>query len=140
MAVQVWASNTDPQPQAAQYMASVLDSLGYKATVKYQSGATVKYQDVLIKDNAFRIGDSKFTVARAGVAQVKTVITNPANGAVVGSAPRALDLYVLLDGHTIHYATVGPGGFEVIAEGTGEQVRVELIDGGSVWYAVEVPA
>ena len=34
MAVQVWASNTDPQPQAAQYMASVLDSLGYKATVK----------------------------------------------------------------------------------------------------------
>ncbi|MCW3066353.1 MAG: hypothetical protein JWN32_3525, partial [Solirubrobacterales bacterium] len=34
MAVQVWASNTDPQPKAAQYMASVLDSLGYKATVK----------------------------------------------------------------------------------------------------------
>jgi peptide/nickel transport system substrate-binding protein len=34
MAVQVWASNTDPQPAAAQYMASVLDSLGYKATVK----------------------------------------------------------------------------------------------------------
>ncbi|HEX5195562.1 MAG TPA: ABC transporter substrate-binding protein [Solirubrobacteraceae bacterium] len=34
MAVQVWASNTDPQPAAAQYMASVLNSLGYKATVK----------------------------------------------------------------------------------------------------------
>jgi peptide/nickel transport system substrate-binding protein len=34
MAVQVWASNTDPQPKAAQYLASVLDSLGYKATVK----------------------------------------------------------------------------------------------------------
>ncbi len=34
MTVQVWASNTDPQPKAAQYMASVLDSLGYKATVK----------------------------------------------------------------------------------------------------------
>jgi peptide/nickel transport system substrate-binding protein len=34
MAVQVWASNTDPQPKAAQYMASVLNSLGYKATVK----------------------------------------------------------------------------------------------------------
>jgi peptide/nickel transport system substrate-binding protein len=34
MAVQVWASETDPQPAAAQYMASVLDSLGYQATVK----------------------------------------------------------------------------------------------------------
>jgi peptide/nickel transport system substrate-binding protein len=34
MAVQVWASNTDPQPKAAEYMASVLSSLGYKATVK----------------------------------------------------------------------------------------------------------
>jgi peptide/nickel transport system substrate-binding protein len=34
MSVQVWASNTVPQPEAAQYMASVLDSLGYKATVK----------------------------------------------------------------------------------------------------------
>jgi peptide/nickel transport system substrate-binding protein len=32
--VQVWASNTDPQPKVAQYMASVLTSLGYKATVK----------------------------------------------------------------------------------------------------------
>ena len=32
--IQVWASNTDPQPKAAQYLASVLDSLGYHATVK----------------------------------------------------------------------------------------------------------
>ena len=37
MAVEVWASSTDPQPQAAQYMASVLNSLGYKATVKTMS-------------------------------------------------------------------------------------------------------
>jgi peptide/nickel transport system substrate-binding protein len=34
MAVQVWSHATDPVPKAAQYMASVLDSLGYKATVK----------------------------------------------------------------------------------------------------------
>ena len=34
MSVAVWAPNTDPYPAAAQYMASVLDSLGYKATVK----------------------------------------------------------------------------------------------------------
>jgi hypothetical protein len=54
---------------------------GFRAKAKYQSGSTTKYQDVLIKDNAFRIGDSKFTVTRAGVAQVKTVMTSPATGA-----------------------------------------------------------
>ena len=34
MAVQVWSHSDAPAPQAAQYVASVLDSLGYKATVK----------------------------------------------------------------------------------------------------------
>jgi peptide/nickel transport system substrate-binding protein len=34
MAVQVWSHSDSPAPQAAQYIASVLDSLGYKATVK----------------------------------------------------------------------------------------------------------
>ncbi len=64
-------------------------------------------------------------------------------GAVVGSAGRPLELYVLLDGHTVHYATVEPSAegrpFEVVAEGAGKEVRVELVDGGSVWYAVELP-
>ncbi len=53
---------------------------GFRAKVKYQSGSTTKYQDVLIKDSSFRIGDSKFTLTRAGVAQVKTVVTNAATG------------------------------------------------------------
>lgn len=53
---------------------------GFRARVKYQSGATVKYQDVLIRDNSFRVGDSKFVLTRPGVAQVKTVVTNPADG------------------------------------------------------------
>jgi hypothetical protein len=56
---------------------------GFRAKVRYQSGPTVKYQDVLIKDNAFRIGDSKFTLARAGVAQIKTVVTSPVDGSRV---------------------------------------------------------
>lgn len=56
---------------------------GFRAKVKYQSGSIVKYQDVLIKDRAFRIGDSKFTLTRAGVAQIKTVETNAANGSRV---------------------------------------------------------
>lgn len=54
---------------------------GFRAKVRYQSGATVKYQDVLIKDNAFKFGDSKFTLTKAGTAQIKTVMTNAATGA-----------------------------------------------------------
>jgi hypothetical protein len=49
---------------------------GFRATAKYESGGTVKYQDVLIRDNSFRIGDSKFTLTKAGVAQIKTVMTS----------------------------------------------------------------
>lgn len=59
----------------------VSNVVGFRAKVRYQSGSTLKFQDVLIKDNAFRFGDSKFTLTRAGVAQVKTVMTNPATGA-----------------------------------------------------------
>jgi hypothetical protein len=62
-------------------------------------------------------------------------------GSVIGSAGRPLELYVLLDGRTVHYATLEPSaegnGFETIVEGSGRQVRVELVDGGSVWYTVE---
>jgi len=45
MAIQVWASGTTPQPEAAQYMASVLNSLGYRATVKTLS-ESVYYETV----------------------------------------------------------------------------------------------
>ncbi len=60
---------------------TISDVSGFRAKVKYQSDSTVKYQDVLIKDNAFRVGDSKFTVTKIGTAQVKTVVTDPASGA-----------------------------------------------------------
>ena len=63
------------------FTVAISDVIGFRAKVKYQSGSTVKYQEVLIRDNAFRIGDSKFTLVRSGVAQMKTVMTNPANGA-----------------------------------------------------------
>ncbi len=53
---------------------------GFRAKVRYQSGNVAKYQDVLIKDNSFRVGDAKFTLTREGVAQVKAVVTNPATG------------------------------------------------------------
>lgn len=53
---------------------------GFRAKVKYESGAVTKYQDILIKDNAFRVGDSKFTLQANGRAQVKTVLTNANTG------------------------------------------------------------
>ena len=53
---------------------------GFRAQVKYQSGSTVQYQSVLIKDSSFRIGDTKFTLASAGNAQIKTAITDPVTG------------------------------------------------------------
>jgi hypothetical protein len=53
---------------------------GFRAQVKYQSGSTVQYQSVLIKDNSFRIGDTKFTLGSAGAALVGTVITDPVTG------------------------------------------------------------
>jgi hypothetical protein len=59
---------------------------GFHAKVQYQSAGTNKYQDVLIKDSSFRVGDTKFTLAtagtatKAGTAQIKNVITDPATG------------------------------------------------------------
>lgn len=53
----------------------VSNVVGFRAKARYQSGATVKYQDVLIRDNSFKIGDSKFTLTKQGTAQIKTVMT-----------------------------------------------------------------
>lgn len=58
----------------------VSNVIGFRAKVRYQSGGTVKYQDVLIRDNSFRVADSKFTLTKIGTAQVKTVLTNAATG------------------------------------------------------------
>ena len=59
---------------------TVSNVTGFRAKVQYQSGGTSKFQEVLIKDNAFKIGDSKFTVTKIGTAQVKTVVIDPASG------------------------------------------------------------
>ena len=60
---------------------SISDVEGFRAKVKYQSDkGPIKFQDVLIKDNSFRIGDTKFLLKKIGHAQIKTVVTNPATG------------------------------------------------------------
>jgi hypothetical protein len=53
---------------------------GFRAKVQYQSGGTNKFQEVLIKDNSFRIGDTKFTLTAQGTADVRNVITDPTSG------------------------------------------------------------
>ncbi len=83
---------------------------GFRAQVKYESGSTVKFQSVLIKDSSFRVGDSKFTLTKAGTpaqaatanqpataakggtAQVKTAVTDPVTGStslITGNATQA---------------------------------------------------
>src|SRR6186997_3615470 len=59
---------------------SVSNVTGFRAKVQYQSAGTNKYADVLIKDNAFRIGDTKFKLTKIGTAEIKNVIIDPASG------------------------------------------------------------
>jgi hypothetical protein len=59
---------------------TISDVKGYHAKVKYQSDGTAEYQDVLIKDYSFRIGNTKFTLTANGEAQIKNVVTDPATG------------------------------------------------------------
>jgi hypothetical protein len=61
---------------------SVSDVSGFKAKVKYESGSTVNYGQVLIKDSSFRIGDSKFVLEGSGKALVATAVTDPISGNV----------------------------------------------------------
>ena len=53
---------------------------GFRAQVKYQSGATVQYQQVLIGNSSFRIGNSKFVLQGTGQALVATAVTDPVTG------------------------------------------------------------
>ena len=55
---------------------------GFRAKVKYQSGSTVNYGDVLIKDSAFRIGDTKFVLQGSGTALIANAVTDPSTGNV----------------------------------------------------------
>src|SRR4051794_9171966 len=59
------------------FSVTVSNVSGFRAMAKYQSGSTVNYQPVLIKDGAFRVGDSKFTLTKPGTALVKTAVTDP---------------------------------------------------------------
>jgi hypothetical protein len=53
---------------------------GFRAQIHYQSAGTSQYQQVLIKDSAFRFGNTKFILTGNGKAQIKNVVTDPATG------------------------------------------------------------
>ena len=54
---------------------------GFRAQVKYQSGSTVQYGNVLIGNgSSFRIGDTKFLLTGAGKATVANAVTDPVTG------------------------------------------------------------
>ena len=72
---------TGTYPDKKTFKITVSNVTGFHAQVKYESGGTVKYQSVLIKDLAFRVGDTKMTLTnKLGTAQVKNVVTDPATG------------------------------------------------------------
>ena len=76
-------------PSGKAFAVTISQVSGFKAQVKYLSGGTVNYQQVLIKDSSFRVGDSKFTLTATGKATVKTAITDPvtnATSAITGYA------------------------------------------------------
>jgi hypothetical protein len=59
---------------------TISDVNGFRAQVKYQSGSTTQYQQVLIGNSSFRIGDSKFVLTGAGKALVANAVTDPVTG------------------------------------------------------------
>jgi hypothetical protein len=65
---------------------TVLNVSGFRAQVKYESAGTVKFGTALIKDNSFRVGDTKLTLTKlatatsAATATIKNVVTDPATG------------------------------------------------------------
>ena len=68
-------------PDKKTFKITVSNVSGFHAQVRYESAGTVKYQDVLIKDLSFRVGDTKMTLTnKLGTAQIKNVVTDPATG------------------------------------------------------------
>ena len=71
---------------------AISDINGFRAQVRYQSGSTTQYQQVLIKDYSFRFGNTKFTLTKVGKAEIKNVVNDPATGSTyVDTAQATLD-------------------------------------------------
>jgi hypothetical protein len=62
------------------FQLTISDVNGFRAQVKYQSGTTTQYQQVLIGNSSFRIGDTKFVLTGKGQAVVANAVTDPTTG------------------------------------------------------------
>jgi hypothetical protein len=63
------------------FQLTISDVNGFRAQVKYQSGSTVQYGQVLIgNSSSFRIGDTKFVLTGAGKATISNAVTDPVTG------------------------------------------------------------
>lgn len=71
---------TGKYPDQKTFKITVSNVTGFRAKVQYQSGGTNKFQEVLIKDNMFRFGDTKFQLTGRKTALIKNVVTDPASG------------------------------------------------------------
>ncbi len=67
-------------PDGKKFSLGISNIDGFRAQVRYQSDSTTQYQQVLIKDNSFRFGNTKFTLTGVGKAEIKNVVTDPATG------------------------------------------------------------
>ena len=59
---------------------TITNVTGFRAKVQYQSAGINKYQEVLIKDGAFRVGDTKFELSGKNKALIKNVVSDPGSG------------------------------------------------------------
>jgi len=59
---------------------TISDVNGFRAQVKYQSGGTVQYQQVLIGNSSFRVGNTKFVLSGKGTATIGNAVTDPVTG------------------------------------------------------------
>lgn len=60
---------------------SISEVSGFRARVRFETrGAPPIYQEVLIKDGSFRIGDNKFFLQKQGTAMIRSVVTTASGG------------------------------------------------------------
>jgi hypothetical protein len=71
---------TGTYPDGKKFSLKISQVSGFRAQIHYESAGTSQNQQVLIKDNSFRFGNTRFTLTAVGKAQVKNVVTNEATG------------------------------------------------------------
>ena len=73
-----WSGTYGTNNQKFQF--TISDVNGFRAQVKYQSGTTTQYQQVLIGNSSFRIGNTKFVLTGTGQAAIGNAVTDPVTG------------------------------------------------------------